>query len=209
LEAVQPVAQGRDVAEYQGYPHPGDEQAPEAQSRQRLSRYVHPAEQKRGRGEVGYSGFKKKNGLKRSILVDGNGIPVSTKTTKANVHDLQSALPTIDDLRIGKQRRRPKRLRADKGYDSARFRRELRKRGIKPAIDHRDYRNRKQKERFYNDRGEIRYGRKRWCVEQRIACLDQNQRLNFLFERTRDAYDAFLTIACMRCYLKVLQSCRK
>lgn len=137
-------------------------------------------------------------------MVDGKGTPLAGTTTKANVADIDSALPTIDKLVIGKQRRRPKRLRADKGYDSIEFRRELRRRKIKPAINYREYENRKKPEKCYNDSREIRYSKKRWCVEQRIACLDQQRRLNFLFERTRDSYEAFLTIAFIRCYLKLL-----
>ncbi len=76
---------------------------------------------KRGKSEVGYSGFKKKNGLKRSIIVDGHGIPLSVTTTKANVHDLHSVIPTIDRIVVGKRVRRPKRLGADKGYDTQLF----------------------------------------------------------------------------------------
>lgn len=102
-------------------------------------------------------------------------------TTKANAHDLQSALKTVDALRIGGRCRRPKRLRADKGYDSVSFRNALRKRGIKPAINHREYQNRKQSPRLWNDGGQIRYSPCRWKVEQRFACMDQNRRLNFLY----------------------------
>lgn len=141
--------------------------------------------------------------------MDGNGIPLAATTTKANSPDLHSALPTIDRIIIGKRRRRPKRVRADKGYDSVAFRGALRKRGIKPAIDHREFENRRRPERMWNDSREIRYGRKRWCVEQRFACLDQNRRLDFLFERTRTAYETFLKIAFIRCYLKILSRSNK
>lgn len=141
--------------------------------------------------------------------MDGNGIPLVATTTKANTHDTLSALPTIDRLKIGRRIRRPKRLRADKGYDSIAFRRALRRRGIKPAIDHREYQRRRSNKREWDDAREIRYGRGRWKVEQRFACLDQNRRLDFLFERTRDAYEGFLTLAFVRCYLKRLSHCRK
>lgn len=159
--------------------------------------------------EVGYSGFKRKNGLKRSVLVEGHGIPVSFSTTKANIHDLRSAIPTIDRLTIGKRRRRFKRIRADKGYDSVAFRSALRKRGARPAIDARNYSRRRLAKRRWNDTSEIRYARPRWKVEQRFACLDQNRRLGFLYERTRSAYETFMTIACVRCYLKTLSHCKK
>jgi len=141
--------------------------------------------------------------------VDGNGIPLVATTTKANTHDTRSALPTIDRLKIGRRVRRPKRLRADKGYDSIGFGRALRMRGIKPAVNHREYPNRRDGERLWNDTGEIRYGRMRWRVEQRFACIDQNRRLNFLFERTRGSYEGFLTLAFIRCYLKRLSRCKR
>lgn len=140
--------------------------------------------------------------------MDGQGIPLAGITTKANAHDLTSALATVDSLKIGNQRRRPGRVRADKGYDSIAFRRALRQRGIKSAVDHRRYRQRRGRERSWNDGREIRYGRKRWCVEQRFACLDQNRRLDYLYETTRAAYEGFLTLARVRCYLKLLANCR-
>lgn len=140
--------------------------------------------------------------------MDGQGVPLTGLTTKANAHDLISALATVDSLKIGNQRRRPKRLRADKGYDSKAFRRALRARGIKTAINHREYRRRRGHQRSWNDSREIRYGRRRWCVEQRFACLDQNRRLDYLYERTRAAYEGFLTLARVRCYLKILAKCR-
>lgn len=142
-------------------------------------------------------------------MIDGNGIPLVATTTKANVHDLHSALPTIDRFRIGNRLRRPKRLGADKGYDSAAFRRALRKRGIKPAIRSRNFKNRRANPKLWNDSREIRYSRCRWKVERRIACLDQNRRLDFLFERTREQYETFMKIAFIRCYLKMLARTRK
>ena len=112
-------------------------------------------------------------------------------------------------MNVGGRRRRPKRVRADKGYDSHAFRQALRARGIKPAIDHRQYRTRHTPPRWYDDRAEIRYAPKRWSVEQRIACLDQNRRLDFLYEETRGAYEGFLTLARIRCYVKRLAKCRR
>lgn len=100
-------------------------------------------------------------------------------------------------------------MRADKGYDSVAFRRELRRRGIKPAIDARQYRHRRQPSCRWDDRRQIRYAPKRWQVEQRIACLDQHRRLNFLYERTRETYEAFLTLARVQQYLRLLARCRR
>ena len=142
-------------------------------------------------------------------MIDGNGIPLCLVTAKANVGDVSLALKTIDNLKIGRRRRRPKRVRADKGYDSAALRRGLRERGIKPALDARDFSNRRQPESAWNDSREIRYAPCRWKVEQRFACLDQARRLNFLFEHTRTRYETFMRIAFIRCYMKRLVRCKK
>jgi IS5 family transposase len=129
---------------------------------------------------------------------------LASTTTKANCSDIDSALNTVDQIKIGNRLRRPKRVGADKGYDCIELRIELRKRGIKPAVRHRKFKNRRDPEKLWNDSGEIRYARKRWCVEQRFACLDQSRRIDFMYERTRDQYEAFLVLACIRCYLKRL-----
>ena len=136
------------------------------------------------------------------------GCHLPNRPQSANAHDLVSALTTVVSLLVGRRRRRPKRLGTDAGYGSIEFRRELRSRGIKPAIGHREYEHRHDPERLWNDSGERRYSTKRWRVEQRIACLDQNRRLDFMYERPRDAYEAFLTFARIRTYLKVLKRCR-
>lgn len=130
-------------------------------------------------------------------------------TAKANIHDSRLALPTIDGIMIGNRKRKPKRVRADKGYDSRSLRQQLRQRSIKPALDAREYPVRLKPAEDWDDRKEIRYAPNRWKVEQRFACLDQSRRLNFLFERTRKQYEAFLTLAFIRCYLKILAKTRK
>lgn len=147
--------------------------------------------------------------MQRSILIDGHGIPSTFLTVRANCHDVSCALPTVDRLYVGNRRRRPKRLRADQGYDSVLFRRRLRQRGIRPAIDARGYRRRRQPPRDWDDRAEIRYAPGRWNVEQRIACLDQQRRLDVLFERTRGTYATFTSMACVRQYRKLLARCRQ
>lgn len=158
---------------------------------------------------VGYISFKRKNGIKRSLVVDGRGIPLSYTLIAANEHDITPALSTVDAIIVGRRRARPKRLGADKGYDSVPFRQALRARGIQPAIAYRGWKNRHQPERSWNDRAQQRYARQRWRVEQRFACLSQQRRLEFLYEKTFSSYAAFLEVAFIGCYLKLLAKCRK
>ncbi len=118
----------------------------------------------------------------------------------------------MDVLRIGQRRRRPKRIGADKGYDSIHLRRQLRQQRMKTAIRHQNFQNRKNPEPLWNDskqiRKQIRYAPNRWKVERSIACLDQNRRLNFLYERIKASYEGFLALAKIRCYVKVLAKLR-
>lgn len=70
-----------------------------------------------------------KSGVKRHILTDGRGVPLSAEITAANVHDKRAAIPTVDAIVVRAPRgpRRPINLCLDKGYDfdspTARFER--------------------------------------------------------------------------------------
>lgn len=75
-------------------------------------------------------------------MIDARGNPLNFTLRKANRHDQVKVLETIDGIRIGKRRRRPKRLGLDKGYDSDPLRQALRRRRIVPLASYR--RNRKR-----------------------------------------------------------------
>src|SRR2546425_7265453 len=92
---------------------------------------------KGAKDQVGYSGKHRICGLKRHLVVDAHGNPLTFTLSKANWNDQRKLLETIDGIKIGKRRRRPKRLGLDKGYDSEPLRRELRKRGITPNAPYR------------------------------------------------------------------------
>jgi len=83
--------------------------------------------QKKGQKEVGFSGKHLIRGIKRHLVIDANGHPLAFTIGRANWNDQRNLLAAIDSIRIGKRRRRPKRLGLDKGYDSEPLRRELRK----------------------------------------------------------------------------------
>ena len=75
-------------------------------------------------------------------MVDRRGVPLAVSHSAANVHDSKMLEETVDAIRPvrrprgrpGRPRKRPKKLHADKGYDFARCRKALRKRGIKARI---------------------------------------------------------------------------
>ncbi len=100
-----------------------------------------------------------KLGSKRHIVVDARGIPLVVLVSGANRHDSMmfekciDALPAVRGLR-GKPRCRPSKLHADKGYDYARCRAYLKKRGIASRIARRGVESSE------------RLGRYRWVVER-------------------------------------------
>src|SRR6266508_5341233 len=80
-----------------------------------------------------------RNGSKHHLLVEGKGIPLAWTLTGGNRHDVTQLIALVDRVppvrgRVGRPRRRPKRVSADRGYDYDKYRRELSHRRITPEI---------------------------------------------------------------------------
>ena len=95
--------------------------------------------------------------------------------------------------KVGRPRRRPDRLTADRGYDHDKYRRELRRRGIKPEIARRQ-----------TDHGSS-LGRARWVVERTFAWLHQFKRLLVRYDRRHEIHEAFLALGCCLVCFRRLQ----
>jgi len=150
---------------------------------------------------VGYSGKHHINGIKRSLATDGNGHPLSVVIKTANVHDQKLMVKTLDEIRIGKRIRRPKRAGMDKGYDSNDLRKQCRKRHIVPAIIPRKGTIPHLTDR---ERKEQKYCRKRWRIERTFAWINVNRRIDKLLERKVKSYEMFIKLAFIRYYLKLV-----
>ena len=130
-----------------------------------------------------------KTGSKHHLISDGGGVPFHVITTAANVNDVTLTLALVDAVppvagRVGHPRKRPDALLGDKGYDSNPNHRELRKRGILPAISHR------------GEPDTIGLGKLRYVVEQTFAQLHQFKRLAVRWERRLDLHNVFVSLAC-------------
>lgn len=150
---------------------------------------------------MGYSGKHRINGIKRSLATDGKGHPLSVVIKTANVHDQKLMVKTLDEIKIGKRIRRPRRLGTDKGYDSNGLRKECRKRHIVPVIAHRKGTVPELTER---ERKEQKYCRKRWKIERTFAWINVNRRIDRLLERKVKSYEMFIKLAFIRYYLKLV-----
>ena len=105
------------------------------------------------------------------------------------MHDSKMMIETVDAIAPikrprGRARRRPRKLHADKAYDSKALRAELRKRGIAPRIARRGVETSE------------RLGTHRWVAERTFAWLNRYRRLKVRYERRADIHEAFLLIGC-------------
>ena len=140
-----------------------------------------------------------KPGSKHHLLTDGNGIPLAMVLTAANVHDskvFEELVDAVETIKcpVGRPRKRPEKLHADKAYDAKKCRKALRKRSIKSRIA------RKGKETSE------RLGRHRWVVERTLAWLFRYRRLLVRYERRADIHEALLRLGCSLICLKYLLS---
>lgn len=130
-------------------------------------------------------------------MSDANGIPLVVDVSGANTHDstllqpMVNAIPAVKSRR-GPRRRKPDKLRADKGYDYDVHRRWPRERGIVSRIARRGIER--------NDR----LGRYRWKIERTIAWLTGYRRLTIRYERRGEHFAGFLHLAAaLACFKKL------
>ncbi|MFH9981725.1 IS5 family transposase [Streptomyces sp. NPDC017179] len=138
-------------------------------------------------------------GSKHHLIVDRHGTPLAVTLTGGNRHDVTQLLPLLDAIPPirglhGRPRRKPRRLYADRGYDFDKYRRLLRKRGIKPLIARRG---------VAHGSG---LGKVRWVVERAFAWLHQFKRLRTRYERRADLHRGLLELACSLICLRRLRT---
>nr|WP_265693891.1 IS5 family transposase [Streptomyces griseolus] len=140
-------------------------------------------------------------GSKHHVLVDGQGIPLAVSLTGGNRNDVTQLLPLLAKVPsvaglVGRPRRRPDTLLADRGYDHDKYRRLVRAQGIKPVIARRG---------VPHGSG---LGVHRWVVERTIAWLHGFRRLRVRWERRDDIHEAFLGLAtCLITHRHVQRLC--
>ena len=150
----------------------------------------------KGGEDVDY-GWKGKGGTVH-MMTEGQGVPLAFDVTAASVSEVTVGLDVVDRVRVprsrGRPRKRPAALAADKSYDSAAFRRELRRRGIQPSVPQLQWPGRKR--RSARPPKVYPVSKCRWKVERTHGWLDNWRRLVVRYDRHPDVYIAFLTIAC-------------
>ena len=152
---------------------------------------------KRG-GETGPNPTDRgKLGVKRHVLTDGYGVPLSVLITGANVHDKWMVADALDAvaLRAPRGPRRPKNLCLDKGYDYADAEAAVRARRIIPHI-----RRRGEQPMVGCVRGKPR----RWVVERTFAWLGRCRRMSKDYEELSENSEAMIQVAMIHLMLRRL-----
>ena len=164
-------------------------------------RRLEPDPGEKGGAETGPSPVDRgRPGSKHHLLVDATGIPLASSVTGSNRNDITQLIPLVERVppvrgRVGRPRRRPKRVTADRGYDHDKYRRQLRQRGIASDIARRQ-----------STHGSG-LGRARWVVERTFAWLHNFKRLLVRYDRRHEIHEAFLAIGCcLVCFRRLQRS---
>jgi transposase len=131
------------------------------------------------------------------LLTDAEGVPLVVQTAAANEHDSRTLLPLVIEIpgiagKVGRPKRKPDSLVADKAFDSEDLRTWLRWLGIEPLIPRRG-----------DDQSGL--GTVRWLIERTISWFHQFRRLRIRWERHPEMHQVFLSLAatviCFRIWI--------
>ena len=125
---------------------------------------------------------RRKQGMKRSVLVEGYGIPLGRVLAGAHRHDSPLLAPTLDLLDDLGPLPDDITVHLDAGYDSGKTRDTLAHRGLYGEIAHK------------GDKAPIQAGQ-RWHVERTNAWHNTFNRLQRCYERREAVVDAFFDLA--------------
>jgi len=123
-----------------------------------------------------------KGGIKRSVLVDGKGIPLGSVSAPANRHDSPLLGPTLDAARALGLVAQDASVRLDRGYDSDLTRERLLERGLIAEISERG-------------RPAPLKATGRWLVERTNAWQNAHKKLVWCTERREKVIDFWLAFS--------------
>ena len=133
-----------------------------------------------------------KAGVKRSLLVDGEGGPLSIMVAGANVHDAKLLEATLDAVVVERPQpteEKPQHLCLDKGYDNPSGRGAAAGHGYQTHI-------RRIGEEKLDTSGDKRYPARRWVVERTLAWLSKCRAVLVRYDKKASNYLGVLQLAC-------------
>lgn len=133
-----------------------------------------------------------KNGVKRSLLVEGGGGPLAAVVDGANVHDAKLLARTLEAIVVERPKPTPdapQHLCLDKGYDNPTGRQAVDDFGYVPHI-------RRIGEEKQKSRNGKRYKPRRWVVERTLAWLSKCRAILIRYDKKACNYLGLLKLAC-------------
>lgn len=138
-----------------------------------------------------------KAGTKRSLLVDGRGVPLAVAVDGANRHDMKMLEPTLATIQAPQPEEGEINLCLDKAYDFPEIRELVAQFGWTAHIRSRGEERRARKQ-------VPGYRTRRWVVERTHSWMNRFRRLLIRWEKKRANFLAMLHIACA--YICVAQT---
>nr|WP_095877440.1 IS5 family transposase [Streptomyces sp. TLI_235] len=131
-----------------------------------------------------------KPGSKVHVLSDRSGLPLVVGISAGNVHDQHGLIPLVQALQMKHDPERglhyrPRKVHADKAYDSPGLRKWLRRERILPRIARKGIESSQT------------LGRHRWVIERTMAWLTGYRRIARRYERDHLLYLAFCDLAAV------------
>lgn len=134
-----------------------------------------------------------KNGCKRHLITDTNGLPLVVHTTAANVHDSVPALNLLDCIPPicgprGRPRQRPDIYQGDAAYGTPTNLQGAKERKIAALMA-------RPGQRKAGQTHGSGLGRFRYVVERTLVWFGHNRRLKICYEKTQEHFQAFHELA--------------
>jgi putative transposase len=133
-----------------------------------------------------------KDGVKRSLVTEGHGVPIGLAVAGANRHDMKLVRETLERLVIERPEptaEQPQGLCLDKGYDYQEVRAIVAEFGFTAHIKARG-------EEAQAIKQEAGFRARRWVVERAHSWLNRFRRILVRWEKKPENYVAFLHFAC-------------
>ena len=134
-----------------------------------------------------------KNGVKRSLLVEADGGPLSMVVAGANVRDDKLLAATLDAVVLERSEpteEAPQHLCLDKGYDNRPTRELVQERGYVAHV-------RRIGEEKLDEAGKKCYPARRWVVERTLGWLSKCQAILVRYEKKAANYLGLIKVACI------------
>lgn len=134
---------------------------------------------------------KNKRGMKVSLLIDGQGIPISIEISPANTHDSQLLEGTLSHSVIEQVEPGEKTLLGDSGYIGE----EQENVAEDYGFQH-NFRPRKDQMQGYPKKKLKKNRKNRWMVERSISWIKNMRRIRSCYERSLDSFRGFCQLSC-------------